>query len=213
MRALEIGPMSYTTVICYCSMLIPSLSGAVLYGERISAVQYAGIAFMTASFICAVDRKHDRTGASWKWLLFCMIAFLTSGAVGVMQKIHQNSPYRSELGMFLIIAFGVAAVFSLLAVHYLKRVKGQTVTVHQKGKRKRYILYSIVCGIGIGLVNQINLYLAGAMDSVIFYPVFNGAMILLTSVIGLVFWKERLSSKQWTVLVMGSAAILMLCLG
>lgn len=213
MKALEIGPMSYTTVICYCSMLIPSLSGMVLYGEVISVVQYVGVIFMIASFVCAVDRKHDRMGASLKWFVFCMIAFLTSGAVGVMQKIHQNSPHQAELGMFLIIAFGVSAVFSQLTVWYLKHQKGQSVTVHQKEKRSRYIGYSILCGIGIGLVNQINLYLAGAMDSVIFYPVFNGAMILLTSLIGVVFWKERLSIKQWIGLIMGMVAIFLLCLG
>lgn len=213
MKALEIGPMSYTTVICYCSMLIPSLSGMVLYNESISTIQYVGIVFMIASFLCAVDRKNDRIGASLKWFVFCMIAFLTSGAVGVMQKIHQNSPHKSELGMFLILAFGVSAIFSQLTVLYLKHRKGQSVTVYQKEKRSRYIWYSILCGIGIGLVNQINLYLAGAMDSVIFYPVFNGAMILLTSLIGVVFWKERLSVKQWIGLIMGSIAIFLLCLG
>ncbi len=213
MRALEIGPMSYTTVICYCSMLIPSLSGMVLYNETISVLQYAGVVFMIGSFVCAVDRKNDKAGASFKWFVFCMISFLASGAVGVMQKIHQNSQYRDELGMFLIIAFVVSALFSQVVFSYLRYRKKQSVTVFGHEKLRRFVVYSIVCGIGIALVNQLNMYLAGAMDAVIFYPVFNGAMILLTSLIGVVFWKERLSIKQWIGLIMGTAAILFLCLG
>jgi len=79
------------------------------------------------------------------------------------------------------------------------------------GRMKKFVIVSIICGVGIALCNQINMFLAGVMESIIFYPVVNGAGMLLTSAAGLVIWRERFTKKQWVGFVMGAAAIFMLC--
>ncbi len=211
LNALKSGPLSYTNVIVSCAMVIPALSGVVLYNETVSAWQLVGIMLMVTSFVCAVDSKNSGSGASFRWLFFCLGAFLFSGAVGVMQKVHQNSAHKDELGMFLIIAFGVSAIFSFCLTAYYKKTNSETVTVLSKKKMHRFAIFSIINGIGIALCNQINMYLAGAMDSIIFYPVVNGASMLLTAAVGILLWKERLSKKQWFGLVVGGVAILLLC--
>lgn len=212
MKALESGPLSYTNVIVSCAMVIPALSGMVLYGETVSVWQLAGIALMLASFICAVDKKGGGSGTSLRWLIYCLAAFLFSGAVGVMQKIHQNSAHKDELGVFLIIAFGVSAIFSLFLTGYYKKTKkAERITVFAKNKIRRLLVCSAACGIGIALCNQINMFLAGAMDSIIFYPVVNGSSMILTTAAGILLWKERLTGKQWIGLIMGGIAILLLC--
>jgi transporter family protein len=211
MKALESGPLSYTNVIVSCAMVIPALSGMVLYNETVSVWQIVGIVLMVTSFVCAVDNKNSGSGASLRWLLFCLGAFLFSGAVGVMQKVHQSSIHKDELGMFLIIAFGVSAIFSFCLTAYYKKRNNETVTVLGKKKMRKFVICSVTCGIGIALCNQINMYLAGAMDSIIFYPMVNGASMILTAAAGIILWKERLSKKQWFGLVVGGVAILLLC--
>ena len=56
MKALENGPLSYTSVICSCAMVIPALSGLLFFGEAVTALQYVGIVLMVISFVCAVDK-------------------------------------------------------------------------------------------------------------------------------------------------------------
>ncbi len=209
MAALERGPLSYTNLIISCSMVVPALSGLVLYGEPVSAWQYMGIGLMLVSFSCALEKNDLSTGMSPKWMLTCLGAFLCSGAVGVMQKLHQNSPSKSELGMFLVIAFLVSSILSLGMTFYYKT--SEPITVLQKSKRTKFLVYSIGSGIGIALVNQINLYLAGVMAAIILYPVINGASMILSTAAGVLLWKERLSKKQWFGIVTGGAAILLLC--
>jgi len=210
MKALECGPLSYTSVICSCAMVIPALSGLVLYGEPVSLWQWVGIALMLVSFVYAVDKDNRQLGTSLKWLLFALGSFLGSGAVGVMQKLHQSSPYKDELGIFLVIAFVVSALFSLiLAIFY--RQKGQRVTVTSSAKVKKFVLVGLVGGFGIALCNQINMFLAGVMEAIIFYPVVNGAAMILTTAAGVLLWKERLSKRQWFGLIMGGIAIFLLC--
>lgn len=209
MRALESGPLSYTNIITSCAMVIPSLSGMALYGESVSAGQYIGIALMIASFVCAVDTKNEKSGTSLKWLLLCLGSFLFSGSVGVMQKVHQTSAYKDELGVFLVIAFVVSALFSSVYMLCLKR-QGPLTLVQPK-KISKCIWVSVVCGVAFALVNQINMYLAGAMAAIIFYPVVNGGGMILTTAAGLLLYKEKLSRRQTVGLALGGAAIILLC--
>ena len=44
--ALKTGPLSYTSVIISLSLVIPTFSGWLFWGERISALQLIGIIFM-----------------------------------------------------------------------------------------------------------------------------------------------------------------------
>jgi len=211
MKSLEIGPLSYTTVIVSCSMLIPSLSGMILYQEEISLWQYAGAVFMVLSFLCAADKKNDKLGVSVKWFVFCIGTFLFNGGIGVMQKIHQNSAHKDELDAFLIIAFGASAVFSLAMMLYCKTVKKENVTVIGKGKSGKFTIIGIISGVGIALCNIINMYLAGAMDAIIFYPIVNGGCMILTALAGVLMWREKLSRKQWTGVILGLIAVILLC--
>lgn len=210
MKALENGPLSYTSVICSCAMVIPALSGLVFFGEAVTPLQYAGIVLMVISFVCAVDKQNGEAGMSFKWMLLCLGSFMFSGSVGVMQKVHQSSPHRDELGIFLVIAFIASAAFSAILSGCYKKA-GQQITVVTGAKVKKFTIVSIVCGVGIALCNQINMYLAGVMEAIIFYPVVNGAGMLLTTAAGLLFWKEKLSKKQWLGLATGAAAIFLLC--
>ena len=210
MMALQTGPLSYTNTIIFCAMIIPSLSGMVLYGETVTPAQYGGIALMLLSFVFSVDKKNDTRGMSVRWLLLCIGAFLFNGAVGVMQKIHQNSPQKEELGMFLLSAFVVYTVLSA-AMTLAHARKGERPTALRKETRGKTILYVLLSGVGIGICNQINTYLAGAMPSIVFFPLVNGVAILFTLVIGLVFWKEKFTKKQWVGLTAGIASIVLLC--
>jgi len=211
MLALKTGPLSYTNVIVFCSMMIPSLSGLVLYNETVSVWQYAGIALMLLSFVFAVEKGNEKSGASVKWFALCLGAFLCNGAIGVMQKIHQNSTHKDETAAFLMTAFSVYAMISACFCLWYKLKKREALSVTAKTKLPVFTLYAVLTGIGAAACNQINLYLAGAMPAAVFYPVFNGSAMLLTSVIGLVFFKEKLTKRQWIGLIAGSAAIILLC--
>lgn len=211
MKALENGPLSYTSVICSCAMVIPALSGLMFFGESVTALQYVGIMLMLVSFACAVDRQNDESGMTFKWMLICLGSFLFSGGVGVMQKAHQSSPHKDELGIFLVIAFVISAIFSAALSMYYKYKKCRRITVLSGEKLRKFVVVGAVSGVGIALCNQINMYLAGVMDAIIFYPVVNGAGMLLTTAAGLIFWKEKLSTKQRIGLAAGAAAIFLLC--
>ncbi len=55
LRAIEIGSLSYTTVITSLSMLIPTLSGMIFWNETINVIQVLGILLMVGCLILSVE--------------------------------------------------------------------------------------------------------------------------------------------------------------
>lgn len=210
LQALELGPLSYTTVICSLSSLIPTLSGALLWDETISLVQYGGIAALVICFVLSAAGEGEEKKASLKWLVWCVVAFLCAGAIGVIQKWHQNTAYRDESEGFLLIAMSVSALASGAVLGVL--------ALQKKAERevKDYfgwlpLLIMLVFGLCVALNNKLNLYLAGVMDSAVFYPVMNGGTLMGTTLCACLIFRERLTRRQWIGLAVGILAVILLC--
>lgn len=209
--ALENGPFSYTSVIISFSTLIPAISGRFFWNESIDMIQYLGILLMLICFIFSVDfRKNDRK-ANFRWLIYSFSAFLFTGLIGVMQKLHQSSVYKDELDAFLIVAFGFSFVCScvLMALFRSKR------KLFSSDKKSILTLMPLVLmllsGIFAALNNKLNLYLSGVIDSAVFFPIVNGGGLILTSVAAVIIFKERLTIRQWFGLGIGIVSVILLC--
>ena len=214
--ALQVGPMSYTSVIISFSTLISALSGAMFFNESLSWAHILGIALMLASFVLAAKSDGDEKKANSKWLFLCLIAFAATGGIGVMQKVHQSSGYRSELNAFLIIAFISSAIFCSIFASLLKRRECRLADAKEKenkSKKPFWLLLGIMLASGAcGAVNnKFNLYLSGVMDSAVFFPIVNGGGLVLATLAAVLLFKEKLSKKQWIGVVFGIASVVFLC--
>ena len=214
MAALQVGPLSYTTVIISFSTLISALSGVLFFGESIGLWQIIGMVLMLASFALANGGENGGKRANLRWLLLCVVAFLATGAIGVMQKIHQSSAFKEELNAFLVIAFAVSAFLSGAVTLLLrKKESGSEENRNARGKMILLIFLMLISGVCVAVNNKLNLYLSGVIDSVIFFPVVNGGGLVLTTLASLLIFKERLRTKQWIGILFGIASVLCLCVG
>lgn len=214
--ALQVGPMSYTSVIISFSTLLSALSGVLFFDERLGWAQLVGIVLMLASFVLAAKSDGDEKKANLKWLFLCIIAFAATGGIGIMQKVHQSSEYRDELNEFLIIAFISSAVFCSIFAALLKRREGRSAIANNSGnknKKRFWLLLSIMIasGVCVAVNNKFNLYLSGVMDSAIFFPIVNGGGLVLTTLTAVLLFKEKLSKKQWIGVILGIVAVVFLC--
>lgn len=208
LKALDSGPMSYTSVIVSCSTVISAISGALFWNEQISLSHIIGIALMLASFFLAVNKKADEKGVSMRWLLLCLVTFLCTGGIGIMQKLHQSTPYKGELNAFLIIAFGVSVLMSV--VFSFSKAGKMQLGWPVSG---RWLLLGgmILSGICTALNNKWNLHLSGVMDSAVFFPIVNGGGLVLATLAAVVLFREKLTKKQWLGVALGIASVIFLC--
>ena len=218
LKALELGPMSYTQTIISCSTLISALSGAVFFGERIEWPHIVGMALMLVSFALAVDSRSDgeKKKASFLWMVFCLISFVTCGAIGVMQKTHQSSEYKGEINEFLVISFVISFAFSI-AVFFImnkKEKRDKDASSEARANGKTLILFAVLMvlnGVFIAVNHKLNLYLSGVMDSAVFFPIVNGGGLVTTTLAAVILFREKLTLKQWIGVLVGIASVVFLC--
>lgn len=203
--SMGLGPMSYSVLFTYLSMLVPTVFGIIYYKNIPSILQIVGVALMLVTFVLSCELRGN-SKVSIKWLLAALGSFLGWGLVGVCQQLHQNSVFKDELTGFLLWTFIFSAIFFTILFVFSKKDKEQV----QKPKLSSVVLM-LLTGVAIGAINEINLYLSGAMNPVIFFPVVNGGVILLSGIAAIAVFRERLSLKQWIGLVTGFTSIM--CLG
>ena len=216
LQAIETGPLSYTSVIISLSTLIPALSGAIIWKESISTIQMIGMVLLAVCLILSVNKDTGGKKASMRWLIFCGIAFLFNGLIGVMQKWHQSSDHASELNAFLVIAFASSLLYSLISALIIvftqrKAETQKNASIIKASFAPVLIFMMLVCGAGSAINHKLNLFLSGVLPSAVFFPMVNGGGLILVTVCAVIFFKERLTIKQWGGLVLGIVSVILLC--
>ncbi len=213
--AMKIGPWAYTAVMMSLSTIIPALSGVFIWGEDLTLNIVAGIILMSVCFIFSVntdEEDKEKKKGNIKWLILSITASLCTGSIGILQKTHQTSAHKGELSEFLAIAFTLSALVSL-AMMLITTPKKEKIKAEGKNFfQKKAFLLIFAAGIGTAINHLINLYLSGAMESGIFFPIMSGGELIFVTLASVLLFKEKLTVRQWIGLVCGIVAVVVLCI-
>lgn len=197
LQAQAYGSFAYTLIIVSLSAVIPTFSGLLFFNESVSLMQYFGILFMVICIVLSPEKSEEKSQLNGKWLLYCALAFVFSGAVGVVQKTHQHSQiHRNEMAALLIGCFCFSTIFSGIGYSYqLRREQKEKQSVKKGGKT--VLLLPIITGICFAFPHTINLFLSGKLPSVVLFPTVNLCPTILNMLYAMFVFKEKLTVKQW----------------
>ena len=212
-KALRTGPMSFINLFVSFSMVLPAISGALFFGEKMELAHFIGIALVLISFVLFVKKDTKNKKYNKSWLVYSAICFVCNGAVSILQKVHGNSEYSAQINEFLIIAF--FAIFLIMTAFAVFSKKNDLKNLFERKENGKInfslIVLMVVIGICTAVMHRMNTYLASVIDSAVFFPVVNGGNALLVIVASIVVFKEKLSIRQLIGVIVGLVAILMLC--
>ena len=202
--ALKSGETSVCTVIYSLGFILPTVSGALFWGESFTWLQ--GVGIVAAVCVILLNAKKGKGGAvdAKAFLPFILAAMFASGGLGIMQKVQQSTPAAADKELFLLLAFILATLCSLSA--WLTR------TEKAEGPAKE-LVYPMLTGLCFGGANLCNTVLAGLLDSAVFFPVLNISTILASTVLGILLFKERITKRMIAVLVLGILVVLLFSVG
>lgn len=201
------GPMSASTLLVYMgSMVIPAVFGTICYNQEVTLLRVIGLVFMIASLVLSLDLKKDKT-MTIRWLVYSGLSFVFWGLVGICQQVHQNSDYAGEINEFLFWSF--VMMTALFVVLYFVMGNKETKKDGYALKSKASVLV-MISGVLIAVVYKINLYLSGVMPGMVFFPIVNGGVLLLSSLCAMIFFKEKLNTKQKIGVLIGVASVCIL---
>lgn len=185
------------------SLFIPILSAYFLYHENFSELKIIGLIIGFLAIILTLYKTSSGTQNGTNWL-YPLLVFVGFGTIDVLFKQvaqHKELPYTSSLILVFIIAF----IVSLLSILYLAVVKKQKLE-----------LVNFVCGCILGFFNFGNIlfYLkahqAMANNPSTVFAAMNMGVIILGSIVGILFFKEKLNKLNYAGLLLALTAIIII---
>ena len=123
--------------------------------------------------------------------------------MGIAFKAFGKSGLSSGTNDMMITAAAVMLlIFSLLWL-FFRRKEAKTPLALDRG----FLAVAILSGLLSCLYNRLNIYLAGILDAILFFPFFNGGVVLASAVWSVLFTKEKMDARKAFGLFLGIAAI------
>lgn len=207
------GSVSLSTLFYSCNFLIPTVFGTIYYHEPVHYLYFIGVALILLSFVLSV-KPGGKGKINAKWLVLSLGGMVSSGFVGIIQKIYTNEFASASINGLLIISFAVIVLlnFVLFCTIGKRELQKMTETVESHKKRAaKGMMLSLVLGAIIGGQNILCFNVVKMFPSAVSFPVMNGGVILLTAAISAILLKEKLTLKQTVAILIGVMAIV--CIG
>ena len=195
--------LSVASVASKMSLIIPVIFGIYVNNESTEAQKLIGIALaLVAVYLTSIKQKDNSVVT--KSIYLPIILFIGSGIIDT--SVNHFAP-KGNIPLFLSSIFGIAAIIGFILFAY-KSI----------ATKKSFQLKSIPFGILLGIVNYGSMYflllalrLENTESSTIF-TINNIAILALSTLVGLVLFKENISKKNWIGITLAFIAILLVTL-
>ncbi len=123
--ALKKGNTGICATVYSLGFIFPTLSGVLFWNEKLSAFNFLGVLTVIAAVIIAGTKSVEKQKAIAEnnGIVPLALAMLSSGGLGIMQKVQQNSPYSEQKADFILAAFAIAAAISFIFGIFAKKRK------------------------------------------------------------------------------------------
>ncbi len=200
--SLTSGPVSLTILIGSCPFILTTLFGVIFMNQSVNAMQILGIILIIVSLILCISPKKGEK-ISIKWLILSAMFFLAGGGVGILYMVFGASDSASEINGMMFCAACVAFVLYFLVGFIINLIsKKPCPKIHKSG-----IPFILLCGIASCTYMRMNLYLSTVIPSVVFFPLSNSSVVILSTLSGVILFKEKLSKVQISGMLIGLAAL------
>jgi multidrug transporter EmrE-like cation transporter len=198
--------LSVAAVSSKMSLVIPVMAGYWLYDESLGWIKIVGIVLALASVFLTSVKSGGSFSITREYLLLPLLLFAGSGLIDVTLKYAETVHVPDgEEPLFSAVCFIVAFVIGIFVMSY-------------EARQKRYLnKKSIIAGIILGVPNYFSIYflikaLKTDMESSVIYPINHVGTVLLTSLFGIVFFKEKMGFKNYLGIVIAVIAIVLVAL-
>ena len=182
--------VSVTSIAGKMSVVVPVVFGIILYNESVTFLKIVGIIMaLIAVYLSSVkEEKSEKNGT----LLLPILLFIGSGTIDTLLKyIQENYVSDEDVSIFSGSLFGIAGAFAFFIL-VIKTLK----------KREAFGYKNIIAGIILGIPNYYSIiFLIKALqnknfESSTLFTINNVAIVVVSTLVGLFFFKEKFSIKN-----------------
>ena len=200
--ALVSGPLSITSLVSSFAMVIPMTVGLIFYKESFDLTLGLGFASLVICIVFMNTTKSEEK-QSFKWLVYVVLAFIGNGMFSVILSLYQRVSGGEKDNQLMVIALLASAIL-IFAVSIVK----------ERGEFKDTFRYGWHRAMATGCLNGVTklccLLLMKIMNISLISPISSGGSVVLSSIVGVFVYKEKLSVRQYVGILFGVTAIVLL---
>lgn len=198
--------VAVTSVANKLSLVIPAIFFILYNGESLRFLKIAGIvlALLAVLFTCYKGDSNEKKPLSGLWMvLLPVILFLGSGSLDTIYKfVEEKFLNENNLNAFLISSFAAAGCAGLVIL-----------LIRYGTRKEKFDLRSLLAGILIGIPNYFSIWCLGKvyklnwMESSAIIPVNNMGIVLFSTLVAWLVFKEHLSKINWAGILLSLISI------
>lgn len=205
--SIQFAGIARTEVAQRISLVIPLLAAFMIFGEQAGSASWAGIGLGLLAVLCSFrwknGAKHQESRKMPNWVYLIAI-FLGMGIIDVLFKQvaqHPSVPYNTSIFLVFTTAFVISACY--LGIRFISG-------------RDKMRFSAVPWGLGLGVLNFGNIlfymwaHRAIPENPSIVFTAMNIGVIGLGALVGVLFFRERLSALNYLSLILAAASIIII---
>lgn len=176
-------------------VLVPTIMAITVFGEKPGAAQIAGIIAAVAAILLIQGGDRQEAGSG----LGLIVLLLCGGGADAMSKVYEEIGPGSLREQFLLYTFATALILCILICVF---------------KRQKVAPADLLFGVLVSIPNYLStrflLLAVGEIPAVAAYPSYSVGTIIMVTLAGLIFFREKMSRRKLAALGVILAALALL---
>lgn len=199
--------VSVASVATKMSLVLPVLFGVYMYKEVLGPLKIFGIVLaLSAVYFASIKEKSTKfkLGA----LLLPFLVFIGSGTIDLSLAYFQKEFITNqELPIFSATVFASAAIIGITYI-----------LINSSRKPLKVSLKNVFAGIALGIPNYFSIFFLlralqnETLNSASIFTINNVAIVMFSTLLGILLFKERLSLKNWGGILLAVISIILVAL-
>lgn len=208
--AVRRGAYMMLDVFLMLGVIVPLLLSEFLFDEKIRLNQWAGLLVLLVAVVIMCSYNNQiKEKMSLKSLGLLVLCGISNGLTDFSQKLYVKTVADSSAAVFNFYTYIFSAL--VLLVFYLgAKVTDKTGSSSETDVLRRVGGYVAVMSVCLFLNSYFKTMAAGILPSAILYPLSQGASLILSSFMSMLFFKEKLTAKCITGIALSFAGLLII---
>ena len=181
------------------SLVIPVLAAYFFYPDsNISSLQFFGIILALVAVYCTFKKQQKHSYPLYIAIVLFFGAGILDASINYIETIFLNQK-EDEYNKFIITIFSVAFITGLVKMIFDKN---------------EINLKSILSGILLGVPNYFSIYFVlkslDELGGIVVFPVLNIGVVLLSTIISFIYYKEQMSLLNWMGISISCISIILI---
>lgn len=192
-KLLKSGTMAmYTLFLMTGGMTLPYIWGLLFLDEPFKPLRMVGLAVIIGGVVLS-NFTNERFNL--KQLLMCIAVFVINGFVSITSKMHQvNTSFKTVNTTEFVVLQGFCKLLIAGIIYLVLRSREER---SENGPTlKKAVIIAFCSALFSGMFSLLQLTVAQRCPASVLYPFNTGLTIIMSSLAGVIVFKERLSKKS-----------------